>query len=151
MNQMSLADFAGALMRARERMEGAEKAALRFGAEVVADEAKSLIGTQYAGWAALADSTIKQKQARGQTGRVSATDPLFATGELRATIAYQVEGYTAIVGTPDKVGVYQEFGTSRMPPRPFLAPAAHRSAHGVVNAIGDAITKTLAGLPYRAP
>lgn len=50
------------------------------------------------------------------------------TGELRSSIAKGPagnDGHGPFVdfGTNDPVGIYQEFGTSKMPPHPFMRPA----------------------------
>jgi len=68
------------------------------------------------------------------------------TGNLRSSIGYttvlekdgeltttpkKMVGY---VGTPVSYGIYQEFGTRRMAPQPFLRPAAGALAAGSENA-----------------
>ena len=126
-------------------VEAAERRGLERGALLIQEEAKALIGTEYPGWAALSDRTVKQKQARGQTGRVSPTDPLLATGELSASIGHSIEGRTAVIGTADEVGLYQERGTARIPARPFLAPAAFSKGEAAANAIGEAVALVIAG------
>ena len=79
---------------------------------------------------ALAPSTVAQKQALGFTGRISATDPLYRTGTMRDSIEGVAEGFTAVVGSSDKVALWQEMGTLRttgnIPPRPFLGLAMSR-------------------------
>ena len=145
MKAMTLDAFSTFLRTLPQSVAAAEHAGLERGAALIEHEAKSLIGTEYPGWPALADSTVARKQAKGQTGRISSTDPLFATGELRATIGHYVDGHTAIIGTPDEVGVYMEMGTERVPPRPFLASAAFREGEAAANAIGEAVGHALAG------
>lgn len=147
MKSMTLDGFAAFLRTLPRTVAAAEHAGLEHGARLIEQEAKDLIGTAYAAWPDLAASTVAEKRAKGQTGRISATDPLFASGELRATIGHRVDGHTAIIGTPDEVGLYHEVGTSRMPPRPFLAPAAHRKGEAAANAIGAAVGHALAGNP----
>ena len=147
MKEMTLTGFVAHLARIRAAMPAAEQAGLDRAGLLIEQEAKDLIGTEYAGWPALADRTVAEKQAKGQTSRVSGTDPLLATGELRESIARHVDGHSVTVGTPDPVGVFHEFGTSRMPPRPFLAAAAHRKAEAGANAIGAAVGHALAGKP----
>lgn len=46
--------------------------------------------------------------------------PHVQTGRLRASIAYEVSGLVARIGTNVKYGRYLELGTSRMLPRPWL-------------------------------
>ena len=45
------------------------------------------------------------------------------TGNLRRNIEHGVDDDTAYVGTNVEYGKYVEYGTSRMPPRPFLKQA----------------------------
>ena len=45
------------------------------------------------------------------------------TGNLRNSITHGVEDDTAYIGTNVEYAPYQEFGTSRMKPHPFLKPA----------------------------
>jgi phage gpG-like protein len=138
--------FTAFLSTATSRINAAEKAGLETAAVIVETEAKALIGTEYEAWPSLADSTVEQKERRGQTGRISSTDPLYATGELRASISHEVEGHAAVIGTPDPVGLYQEMGTSRIPPRPFLASALHRKAEDAAKAIGLSVARAIAGM-----
>jgi len=83
--------------------------------ELVAAEAQRVIGTYDYGWPALAPSTLAKK---------SADTPLLETGALRASIQWNSSGNLGHVGSNSDIAVYQEYGTSRIPPRPFLAGAA---------------------------
>jgi hypothetical protein len=109
--------------------------------EQARDQAKVLIGQEYGGWPALAESTIVQKTRLGYVGNVSATDPLLRTGHMRASIEAKAEvsaeGATGVVGSNDKVAVYQEMGTSRIPPRPFLATSLMGSQRRAEKAFGE--------------
>lgn len=90
----------------------------------VAETAKAALGTYTFGWPALKPETIKRKK----TG----DSPLLETGAMRDSIGYTVEpirdGYLITVGARDAKAVHHEFGTAKIPPRPFLAPAAARAA-----------------------
>ena len=147
MKSLSLTAFCTLLKTLPAEVRKAERHGLEQGAVMIEREAKALIGTEYPGWPALADSTVERKAAKGQTGRISGTDPLYATGELRATVSHFVEDRTAIIGTPDQVGVYMEMGTSRVPPRPFLSAAMVREGENAAKAIGKAVQHALAALP----
>ncbi len=50
--------------------------------------------------------------------------PWRRTGALHASIQSTASGLEAAVGSNDPAAAPQEMGTSRIPPRPFLAPAA---------------------------
>jgi hypothetical protein len=87
----------------------------RTACQMIADEAKRVIGTYDYGWPSLAPSTLAKK---------SADTPLLETGKMRASIEWNASGNTGAVGSDDDVAVYQELGTSKIPPRPFLMGAA---------------------------
>lgn len=48
------------------------------------------------------------------------------TGRLRSSITSRIEESTGVIGTTVEYASYVEFGTDRMPARPFLFPAAER-------------------------
>jgi phage gpG-like protein len=101
-------------------------------------------------WEALADSTVAQKERAG-----GSEDPLIghyvqktgggAGGELRNSVLTQIEGLSAVVGTNNKVGTYQEFGTARIPPRPFLRSALYQEQSFIKMAFRKAIIDTMSG------
>ena len=143
---MNLAEFTNALKGAAERMPAAREAGLRKAAEIVRDEAKALIGTEAEAWAPLADSTVEEKERLGFTGKVSSTDPLLRTGELPASIKVsEVTPEHAIVGTDDPIARYQEFGTDRIPPRPFIGTALHRERDKIEAALAAPLIANLRG------
>jgi hypothetical protein len=88
-------------------------------------------------WAPLAEST---KADRVRTGYTE-DDPLERSGELKNSIESEVVGLAGIVGTKSEIGLWQEMGTDRIPPRPFIGPAYVRKIDPLMNAIGLAITK----------
>ena len=109
-------------------------------AEAVEKTAKSEIGTYqnavgpFPAWADLADSTEAHKAAMGYP----ADAPLLATGEMRDSIEHHVEGLEAEIGSNDDKMIYHEFGTTKMPPRPILGPAAYRNKHKIEMILGHA-------------
>ena len=118
----SLAGFeAGYLLWEREALEGAGK--------IVEEEAKRVIGTYDYGWPQLAHSTQEQRASLG----FSANEPLQRTGDLRDSIEHYVDEHehTCYVGSNSEIAVYQELGTSRIPPRSFLGGAARAKEHEV--------------------
>ncbi|WP_350260758.1 hypothetical protein AAF463_11345 [Pantoea sp. BJ2] len=88
-------------------------------------------------WAPLAESTKADRVRSGYTE----DDPLLRSGELKNSIESEVLGLAAIVGTKSEIGLLQERGTDRIPPRPFIGPAYVRKIDPLMNAIGLAITK----------
>jgi len=91
-------------------------------------KARSLIGQERPEWLALADVTVEEKTRLGYVGRVSATDPLLRTGEMRDSIEFELledlgTGVSAVIYSNDEKAVVQELGGGYIPPRPFLATA----------------------------
>jgi hypothetical protein len=73
-------------------------------------------------WPALAPATLAAHDRLG-----SGDAPMIGAGDLAGSIGHTVQGLEAKVGSTSRVMVYQELGTSRMPPRPVLGPAAIRN------------------------
>jgi hypothetical protein len=118
----SLAGFeAGYLLWEREALDKA--------GEIVEEEAKRVIGTYDYGWPQLAESTQEQRVALG----FSANEPLLRTGELRDSIEHNVaeHEHACYVGSNSPIAVYQELGTSRIPPRSFIGGASRAKEHEV--------------------
>ena len=86
------------------------------GSKILQEEAKRELGTYQPGWPRLKPATI----ARKSTG----DSPLLETGELRDSIQREVQQHVAYIGSNNKKALFHEFGTSRIPPRPFLGTAA---------------------------
>lgn len=59
------------------------------------------------------------------------------TGNLRRSIhcEFAPDGLTGAVGTVVEYAVYQEFGTVKMPPHPYLRPAADEVGPSFVQAL----------------
>jgi hypothetical protein len=92
--------------------------AIEQAAKMIKREAKSLIGTPQLSWPPLAESTAAHK-------RTGASAPLFETGERRSSIDYVIiSDDEAEIGSNLEKAVWQEMGTSKIPPRSFLALAA---------------------------
>lgn len=86
-------------------------------------------------WAPLAESTKADRVRSGYTE----DDPLLRSGELKNSIESEVVGLAAIVGTKSEIGLWQEMGTDRIPPRPFIGPAYVIKIDPLMNAVGRAI------------
>jgi HK97 gp10 family phage protein len=145
---MDLRAFAERMQQVQRTLPEAKAHALRRAAELVRDEAKALIGTEDESWPALADSTVEEKQRLGFTGKMTATDPLLRTGELRASIKVgDVTPEHAFVGTDDSIAPFQEHGTNRIPPRHFIGLATFRHEHEAQKLMGEVVEAHLKGRP----
>lgn len=145
----TIQNFVGFLGHVAAGISKAEHRGLDKAGALIEAEARKKIGLENEGWAPLAPSTIERKTAAGHVGRISATDPLFATGELRASLSHEVKDRAVYIGTPDHVGVYQEIGTSRIPPRPFLSAAAHEHGAQAAKLAGHEVALAVAGKATR--
>jgi phage gpG-like protein len=122
-------------------------------AKLIEKSAKSQFGTYQRGtgpfekWPPLAESTQEDRVQHG----FSADEPLLRTGELRDSISHQVQGLRAVIGSTSDVMVYQELGTSKIPPRPVLGPAAIRRKKAIKKILGDAAVEGLLPHGVKAP
>ena len=62
--------------------------------------------------------------------------PARRTGTLAQTYRFRVKNFYAEVGSPQKYAVALEKGTSKMAPRPHLAPAYARNRARILKALG---------------
>ena len=93
-------------------------------------------GSNPYGWAPLAESTLAKK-----TGTI-----LLETGDLLGSITHNVDAMAnltgeAYVGTNLEYAKYLEFGTSRMPARPFLGGAVAQEEHRIPEIVHKALAK----------
>jgi len=141
---MSLASF-GELGRALllvGELELEKHHAMEKACTIIEDSAKGAIGTYEFGWQQLAQSTQEQRVALG----FSPNDPLLRTGELRDSIGHTVEsGNVGYIGTNNKIAPYQEFGTDKIPPRPFLGGALAAKGQEAADCFGVEISAKLSG------
>jgi hypothetical protein len=101
-----------------------------------------IIGHELPMWPPLAESTVEDKEFYGYVDRVSETDPLLRTGEMRDSIDYSVRpllgvGVEVTLGSADKVAIYQELGTPTIPARPFLTTATMAAMDEADKILGD--------------
>jgi HK97 gp10 family phage protein len=95
---------------------------LEIGLDKVGELAQTIavhaIGNEQEGWPPLAESTIADKAAKGY----AVPAPLLRTGEMRDSIKRELDPFDleVVVGSASPIALYQEMGTSRIPPRPFL-------------------------------
>lgn len=65
------------------------------------------------------------------------------TGNLKNSISTDVDGLTAEIGPTASYAMYQEYGTSRMRPQPFMGPAVDANEGKFVEAMGQVGEKIL--------
>lgn len=92
-------------------------------------------------WEPLADSTQDERVRLGFT----ADDPLLRTGELQESIEKERQGLEGVVGSKSDVMVFHEFGTSKMPPRPVLGPAAFKNREWIERLAAAAVVAGFVG------
>jgi phage gpG-like protein len=119
----SILEAIGKFRAFEANMELAAEGILTEWAVTVRDKAKESIGTYNYGWPPLAPETVARK---------GADTPLLDTGALRDSISAFVQMHSvghgrAVVGSNEDTAVWQELGTSRIPPRSFLVSSAMRS------------------------
>jgi hypothetical protein len=122
-------DLAKHLQRvARDVPKVTEKAMHAIG-KTVGHAARAKIGEyqgaagEFNAWAQLEDATQADRLRKG----FSANDPLLRSGELAASVSYDLviagRAQTLSVGSDLDLGLWQEMGTRTIPPRPFVGPA----------------------------
>jgi HK97 gp10 family phage protein len=134
MREFSLTGFVAFLGGMAVEVERSKHEALEKAAVIVETEAKRVIGTYDYGWPPLAPSTIEKK---------AADTPLLETGAMRDSITHSVDGDEARVGSNEDTALWQELGTSKIPPRPFLQGAVQHKLPEVMQEIGQVAVKVL--------
>lgn len=143
MKELSLSDLAKTFTSAGPRIHSALETGLEVVAKTIEVEAKEEIGVYqpavgpFDAWDPLAESTKADRVRQGY----SEDEPLLRSGELRDSISHRVMGLAAIVGSTDDKAVWQEFGTEKIPPRPFIGPAYVKSFHKITEMAGFAVMK----------
>lgn len=133
-----LTSFVLHLGAAEVALRTSEHRALEKAAQLIEKSAKAEIGIYqpevgpFPAWAPLAEATVEDRVRKGYTPN----DPELRSGALRDSISRVVEGREAVVGSTSDVMVYQEMGTSKMPPRPILGPAAFKNREQIARLIG---------------
>jgi hypothetical protein len=120
---------------------------LEIGLEKVGQLAESIAaelpGHYQPGWAPLAESTLKDKAAKG----FPVPSPLKRTGKMAGSYKKEVllSELALVIGSEDKVALFQEMGTSRIPPRPVLHLALQRSLPFAADVFGEVAMSLMTG------
>lgn len=143
----SLAHFAAHLGMIEAGLVMEVRRGLTEVAKAVEKTAKAEIGDYqpavgpFPAWAPLADSTKKDRVRQGYTE----DDPLLRSGALRDSISHEVGAGEAVIGSDSDIAIYQEMGTDKIPPRPFLGPAALHNEAEIQRILGRAAVRGLLG------
>lgn len=143
----SLGAFAAHLVTAATAEVLALHKGLKAACVEVEKTAKGEIGTYqtaigpFPAWAPLADSTEDQKARMGYP----ADSPLLASGDMQASYTNEVQGLEGVIGTNDEKALYDETGTTNMPPRPVLGPAVLHNRERIERLIGEAAVVGILG------
>jgi HK97 gp10 family phage protein len=116
-------------------------------ASIVEKRAKDKIGEYQAqvgpfiAWQELADSTKADRESKG----FPENEPLLRTGDMRDSISHALStsGLEAQIGSDSDIAVYQELGTSKMPPRSFLGGAMVESLPEIKTILADSLVGML--------
>lgn len=115
------------------------------GAIVVQEEIKKELGHYqgragpYNAWQELNHHTEEERTRMGFT----ADDPLLMTGRLRDSIKIVPIGDAVLVGSDLPYAKHLEFGTARMPPRPFIGRAAFVKQAEILEAQAEVLASLL--------
>lgn len=145
-HEMSLAGFAAFATALGAELVHRRHKALEEAAKLVETEAKRVIGTYDYNWPPLAESTKRDRVAKG----FAEDEPLLRTGEMRDSIEHTVTMKTiaadeAQIGSNNDKAVWQELGTSHIPARSFLAGAAAHKEKEIVALLGHHVEQVLLG------
>lgn len=146
----SIEQFLAHLTAAELALKQSSHRALDRAAQIIEEDAKAQFGEYqdqvgpFPAWTPLADATKANRVREG----FPEDEPLLRTGDLRDSISREVDGNEAAVGSTSDVMVYQELGTSRIPPRPVLGPAALKNKEEIQHVLGES---TMHALEYGSP
>jgi hypothetical protein len=132
---MSLKEFETELAAALTRVVPAIEIGLDKVGTLALTLAEHYPGTYQPGWPQLAESTLKDKADKG----FPVPSPLKRTGEMAESYKKELElaEFAVVVGSPSKIALYQEMGTSRIPPRPVVATAMSNSLPFAADVFGE--------------
>lgn len=148
----SLGALARHLEAVVEQMSDVEETALAAIGSAVVARAQEKIGHYQEGippfeaWPALAPATIAEKT---MLGYAPPDNPLLRRGALRDSYHFVVtRGLVApevTAGTGDPVGLWQEMGTSTIPPRPVVGPAMLETMPANLDILAKGIRSVIRG------
>lgn len=136
---VSLTQMASIFTKAALAMPMASREAIEKAADMVLVQIRSEPGEYqtgsgpFASWAPLAASTLDDKARKGWPS----PSPELRSGELRDSYEKTiVSNHEAAVGSNSDIAVYQELGTSKMPPRSIIGLAGAKKEHEIYEMTG---------------
>jgi hypothetical protein len=129
-----------------------EEELLTEACEIIAEEARRVVGTYDYNWPQLAQSTQDQRTRLG----FPPNEPLLRTGELRDSIQWQVGGPGDVrvhgyVGSDNPKAMWNFLGTPAIPARDPILGAAMAMQQRIEHALGQRAEAWLAGVTVTAP
>jgi phage gpG-like protein len=126
------------LLRTRERFDtetapGGNRWAALAQATVKAKERRALVGSPDV------KSATRERRGRGRSrvrSNARPSDILKDTFLLRDTVTYQASAVSVAVGTPQRYGLHHQYGTKKMPARPFLG-VDEQDRQEIIAIVGD--------------
>jgi phage gpG-like protein len=138
----SILGFVAELEMIKRDLHELEPAIIARACEMVANAAKEALGTYEFGWISLKPETIARKM-RGDS-------PLLETGAMRDSIEWNASGNEGHVGSNSDIAVFQELGTSKIPPRSFLGAAAAQQEELIYKMAAKAVRAVMRGEGLRS-
>ena len=110
----------------RDRIDLAVEKAVEYSAKKIRDDLGEIFETEGRShdtqWSELKEAYLKWKIRKGFSEQ-----KLQKTTNLRQSFAYKIlNKYEAKVGTPAPYAIFHEYGTRKMPARPFMQPVLNR-------------------------
>jgi phage gpG-like protein len=154
----SLGEMAVHLVARYELMKVTLEAGLERCAQKVEKTAKSEFGSYqpavgpFQAWEPLSFNTLEgwgPFPGKVELGYAPPDNPLVREGDLRAAVTHETHDFEAVVGVREgregDIMTWHEFGTSRMPARPVLGPAAYRNRQAIQQILGAAAVTGIVG------
>ncbi len=69
--------------------------------------------------------------------------PWRRSGTLQDSVSAQAEGDEAVIGSTSQIALYQEHGTTDLPPRPTFGPLAAAEGEAIARTVADRLTQAL--------
>lgn len=96
---------------------------------------------EFVAWAELAESTKQDRERQGYPE----DEPLLRTGEVRDSVKRLVRDSEGFVGSDNDIAVYEELGTSKMPPRSTFGSAGVENVEAILKIVGEDAVMALVG------